>query len=799
MRIPMFFEWLPVLMMTGVVLLPLIYLIPKERRWSKSLSSQDSRPPKHVRTVELAVLGLMALSLVLHVSTGGFGLNLNPVPSFLWYARGLVCGVIVVITAGWMWLGARRSVPMATAGLIATTFPGTMILISAKGLSFERFEAEIRKIPVPVIISIQEEISDVDVLINGTLMGKAPLQTTTDEIEALGSADVSQFQEDHKNWKNFNGATYMPIKKITIDRATRVTMDDKENEKLDFYVQFQRKGQPLMILGSLSFSSGSRMFGQIQPARIPFSVIAAEWDQDVKALLTHARLSDYHVSQDWFAAADSYSQLMRRTLQNAVVTEPELQQVLSDWARAHYQFDQSTDKDSAWRLFERIQQEADQHESYNTDSLAGDAVESLVDQLDANRVIAEAASRLRGRIAANNFGYGWGWHNRNGKEHFSNSPYSDATLVPPRDYVLAHAIWRLDQKWDSEPGSIDNPAERELVPLLMQLGYRATEIRKLCDILGGSAIDEFHRRKQSHIHSYQPSTDSSKNEYLAGGEFVLRDYWESLNAAGPAGANFRMRHAQSALQLAEVLLTKSHSLTSVPNWTPFLFRDVEGREPLARDFWMSFHTKVSSDPGVRAWAVGVQWDYLARIRPLPPAAEFVAAFPKESLQFGDFGNCEQSLSELPADLREEVTCECIQVAAKIKTDHKPDSESWQAANQIEFQLIRYLPTIPTDSAADTAMTYLEPSNPYSRAMTEYLKQAPTYGGLTLPVARRLAKSDQADQRAWVLPQIELQPSPANRVILSDLLRDDDPFVKQAAENVATELEKLRHTPLPRLN
>jgi len=794
----MLLELLPILITTSVVLLPLAYLIPKERRWMKSLSVQDSRPPQRVRTVELAVLGLMAFSLVLHVSMGGLGLTMKPVPAFLWHARGLVCAVIAVVTAAWMWLGARRSVPMATAGLVATTVLGAMVFASAKGLSYERFETEIRKIPVPVIISIQEEIPDVDVVINGVRLGKAPLHTTTDEIEAKGSSDIRQFQHDHTTWKNFGGATYMPVQKISIDRATRVTMDDKGGEKLDVYVQFERRGQPLMISGSLGYSSGSRMFGQIQPARIPFSVITAEWDQAVKTLLTRARLSDYHVSPDWVAVADSYSQLMRRTLQTAIVTEPELETVLSDWAKAHYQFDQSTGKDEAWRLFERIQREADQQGAYSTDSLAGDAVESLVDQLDANRVIAEAARRLRLRIAANNFGYGWGWHNRNGKQHFSNSPYSDADQTAPRDYVLAHVVWRLDQKWDAQQSSIDNAAERKLVPLLMQLGYRAPQIRKLCDILGGSAIDEFHRRGQAHIHSYQPSTDSSKNEYLSGGEFVLRDYWESLNAVGPAGASFRKRQPQSALDLAEVLLRKSHSLTSVPEWTRFLFLEVEGRDPLAKDFWKSFHTRVSTDPGVRGWAVGVQWDYLSRIHPLPPAADFVAAFPTESVKFGDYGNCEQSLTQLPPDLREEVTHECIQVAAKTKAAHKPDSEAWQAANQTEFQLIRYLPTIPTDSAADAAMQYLQPSNPRSQVMTEYLKQASTYGGLTLPVARRLAKSNQSEQRAWVLPQIQLQPNPANRAILSELLHDEDSSVKQAAETVAAELEALRGTPLPYL-
>jgi hypothetical protein len=363
--------------------------------------------------------------------------------------------------------------------------------------------------------------------------------------------------------------------------------------------------------------------------------------------------------------------------------------------------------------------------------------------------------------------------------------------------VLAHVIWKLDQKWDAEWNDQDNPVEREIVPELIRLSYLDQQATKMATVLGGSILNEFNRRQQRQVHSFIENNDASQNDYIEG-QFVARDFWQSLNAVGPAGAKFRKKHSQQALELAEQFLNKSFSLTSLPNWTDFLFLEVEDRESLARNVWKSFRAKVETDKTHRPWALGVLWSYLARIRPMPPASDFVAAFPKQPSSFSDFGNPEQTLSLLPVDLRLQVTQDCIAEATKGKSIFQPTSQGWQAFNQIEHQLIRFIQTIPSEAAADVTMQYLERTNPKSADVSNQLKNQGTYGQLTSQLLARLATSSDPEHRRWVIPQIKILPDSTNRETLARLLKDEDSSVCEAAEKVAAELEELRRLPYPKL-
>ena len=183
---------------------------------------------------------------------------------------------------------------------------------------------------------------------------------------------------------------------------------------------------------------------------------------------------------------------------------------------------------------------------------------------------------------------------------------------------------------------------------------------------------------------------------------------------------------------------------------------------------------------------------------MPQASDFVAVFPKQPSSFSDFGNPEQTLSLLPVDLRLRVTQDCIAEAAKGKSMYQPTSQGWQAFNQIEFQLIRYIPSIPSDAAADVAMQYLERANPRSAEISTQLKHHSTYGQLTSQMLSRLATSANPEHRRWVIPQIKILPDSTNRDTLARLLKDEDPSVREVAEKVATDLEELRRLPYPKL-
>ena len=780
------------------VMLPWIYLIPKERRWSKSLCAEGTPSAQPVRQIESVVLCVFALIPILKLVTGGIGWNITPLPNFLIRDRAILCGIMAFMSLGWLILGLRKSTSIAAGGMIVSLLIGAAIVTSTNALSYERYESEIRQIPLPFEVSIHQEIGDVEVLINGVKMGTAPLKTTLETIEANRDSWKPISEENHKDSKNLSSSTYLPGKLLKIDSARAVNIGDHDlDSKVDLYFQFERKGQPLMVSGNIGYSHGSRMFGQIQPVRIPFNVMTESWDRDLKTFLMKAQLSDFHVDDDWFNAAETYGEIVHSVIQNAMTTEDGYQQVLNDWARFRYRLDRVGDADSAWQTFEQIERQADDQGRYITDSIEGDAVEWLTDHLDASRLIATASQRLKDLLRTGSITYGWSWHTRNGKQHFATSPYNDASSLKPRDFVLAHAVLALDRKWDSQPHTKDNPTEQEIVPDLLRISYQQPQARHMAIALGGSVLNEFLRREQQNVHGYAPSNDFGKNDYVEG-EPILRAFWEPLNASGPAGARFRQQHAYHARELAERFLAKEHSLTSLPNWTSFLFLEVEGREPLAKDLWKSFQNKVDADQGVRHWALAVKWDYLVKMNPLPPAAEFVNAFPVTANDFGDIVSPENVLWKMPPELRLAVVRGCIRSTEKSQSTLKPKSGPYVAFDQIQSQLISSLLRIPLESAVDEAMRYLDPAHPRFNEVNGQLKNMGNYGELSPQIIRRLVASSNPEHRQWVIPQIQKHPNKDNRESLERLRKDEVQTVRESAEKVAAELNEIQQKPLPRL-
>ena len=789
---------LQILHLAAFVILP-IDLFGKSLQWPVSILEANGKTPWLVRTVEASILAILASVMVIHVASGGMGMATPPVQDFIIRERVVICAIMTAIAVCLILLGFWKSISLAAAGMIISLSIGMFFVSSA--LSYERFEKQILKIPVPVDFTIQEQIDDIDILINGVRMGKAPLHTTIEELEAKAPPITVADDESRKGWKTFGNSTYPPKAKIRIDQADRVVIrahEENKSEPMTLYVELERHGKPVTIAWIPGRSMPSRMFGQIRPANIPISVMTEEWHRDTTTLLEKARLMDYRVDAEWISAADTYFHFIRNTLIAAIPKEPQFQQVLTDWAKSRYHLDQVTDADSAWSAFESIQAQVDQEGSYQTNSITGDAVEYLVERLDSDRVIAIAKAKLKRLSTIMTAGFGYGWGSDHGKPCFSTSFQSPQAERKPSDFVLAHVIWRLDEKWDSESNDHDNAIEREIVPELIRLSYLDSQAEKLATILGGSALDEFIRRRQRQVHSFKKSDDPSKNESIEN-QPISRDFWQLVNAVGPAGARFRKENTHEALELAEHLLDKSLSLTSLPTWTDFLFLEVEGGKPLAHDFWNSFRDKVEADKNDRPWALGVLWSYLAKIRPLPTASEFVAVFPKQSPSYGDFGNPERALSLLPVDLRLQVVRDCIAVAVKGKSMLQPNTEPYIAFNQIESQFVRLtIPSIPSDAAADLTMSYLEKSNPKSAAVSEQLKLPVKYGQLTKQLLARLATSPDPEHRRWVIPQIRTLPDATNREILTRLLKDEDPSVRETAEKVAAELEELRRLPCPKL-
>ena len=242
------------------VLTPIVYLFVKQRRWSRSISRANARPPGLLGTVETTVLAVFGTILALHIASGGIGMATNPLPVAVLQVRALICGVIVAIAVIWIALAKWRSASLATCGMIVSTLIGTSALMKTQALSYERFEDEIRQIPVPVEIILNEQITDVDVLINGVRMGTAPLHTTIEEIDAKAPGIVVTEKEFQTGWKNFQQAV-QPIcqckKSISIEQMDVTNSGHQDRQTMNLYVQLERKGQPVMVSGNMG------LFGRV--------------------------------------------------------------------------------------------------------------------------------------------------------------------------------------------------------------------------------------------------------------------------------------------------------------------------------------------------------------------------------------------------------------------------------------------------------------------------------------------------------------------------------------------------------
>jgi hypothetical protein len=192
------------------------------------------------------------------------------------------------------------------------------------------------------------------------------------------------------------------------------------------------------------------------------------------------------------------------------------------------------------------------------------------------------------------------------------------------------------------------------------------------------------------------------------------------------------------------------------------------------------------------------WSYLARMRPLTKAPEFVEVFAKYPRLVNEFANSDTTFSQIPPDLRFDVARECMEVAARITAACKPESVERITMHRTGLNLFRYIAATPLEAAADFTMRHLDPDDPAADSIVYQLKMDAKYGNLGTFMFDRLVTSSVAEHRQLVIPQIRARPNATNRQMLDRLLKDDDQTVRELAEKVALELEEIRRMPLPRL-
>lgn len=779
---------------SALAVLVLGYRMLQINRRSRSAVASNRRATTSVRAIELGILVILAAIFAMFIASDGLARPI-PIRSFT-IIRGSTIAAVFLVTACAVVLAIVQKVSISriafgTTGLLLL---GSFVFASADPLAVEKHVDEIRQIPVPVEVSLNPPIANVEVIINGVSMGATPLTMTISDIVSKTSSR-DETRPPTTPTTSIGYQTYYETKRIQLGRANDVVKYDHHEKPLELDFEFKRDGQRLLIDGNMGWSGPSRMFGQITPAKIDFNVTTLEWSRDTELLLMKARLADYHVDHDWIEAAESFADFVRPAILHAMRNEPEFQQVLDDWAIRRYRLDLATDPESAWSALQSICDQADQLNAYSTDSTPGDAIELLVARLAPDKLISAVETRLAvlKKDRAGDVSYSWN----------SQAPRRSFTFVPsfsgmskPSDFVLAHVIWKLDGMIPKSGSNQDNAIEARIAPPLLQLSYSHPNVRSLAEAIGGSVIEEFHRRLARDVSGYQPSPDPTQNSFIEG-EMVLQKFWMLVNLQDDVGAQFRRNQVYYAVEFAKQKLAKSHSMMSIPTWMDFLFLPVAGREPLAREVWHAFESAVAMDAGSEWHSLNSKWNYLARMRPIPGNSEFIRVVQKANLENQSFFDAEKALAPLPEAIKFQIAMATLPLFRKSLETRDKYSAAYSMDQRSIDQIHALICSIPTDEAVDFIQRTLDTAETEKEPLLSLLNARSQSARLTQPLIIRLSHADDPKCRRLVLAQLKLLPTTANVELLERFKQDPDAKIQSEATEIAAQLESIRRSPLPK--
>jgi len=546
--------------------------------------------------------------------------------------------------------------------------------------------------------------------------------------------------------------------------------------------------------------SGGGGGGPVRRLHSHFGVVFPDRDRRLARLLDRARLSDYHVDQQWFKAAQTYDDDGWLAIRRAMDDEPQMLQVLDDWARWRYDLDNVTDAKSAWRAFERVCREADEKQYYVTTSIAGRAVELLVPKLDTERLVDRAV-----RIINSSPLYGWYLWRMNDRLQFGMSyrPKGMPTgtggsgrwgggrggKLAISSYAVAHALWMLEEslRGDEEPNII----QERVVPALIRSYHDNIDIMGIAAHLGGPEIEEYLLRQ-----NWRAKADNLPHRHqmdMAVGQQVNGWLYLLANLRSPLGRRFRLEHRQRIMEMADLAVQDNiHRLSEKLN---FLFLDVNdlGEKSLAAEYWPRFN-RVVRDGRTGSFALELQFEYLARIEPASTAEMYVQAWKNHRGDETEFYSALDKLRELtiPLAKRKQIHAALARAVQDDVSDITGYSDENRLRKDILMALKGRIPPWTEQDQAQHIFAQLQQEDAHYKPETVaawLAHERPDH-----PLVKILADWEKPEFRSLVMGAIREHPTPHNREILQKLLSDESEQVRAAAGTVATQLEALSQLP-----
>jgi hypothetical protein len=809
------------LLVGGVTLLVLLRLLgfSKSANGAKSLPKSARVGNRVSRTAEAIIMLCAGVALFVFTatnpSTNGMMLRLDQLRPAFAATNAIValCAALGVLLAALICRLWRTS-PAAVLMTIVLCGYG-WLLNGPPGDLLERLAPQGSTKPVvPFCLRLSRSSAvGAELWVNGVSLGKMPVQTTLEEFVER----VPYWPEPPEGYKDKTDEVHKPHYSPRGSRGYSIYQRWSRFELPELPQQYrmdprpEREGRYYYARVKLDdewgyFDGGGGGGGSggryTYTTERHFPAVFPKRQQRLEKMLDKARLSDYRVDADWFSTMETFGQDGPLAVRRAMEKEPDMINVLDDWAKWKYDLDQVTDAESAWSVFQRICAEADLLGSYSTAGVAGRAVELLAPHLDAERIVKRAVKLIRSTR-----NYGWGSWILNGRLQFGVSYRAEGlatgagrTLggwrggrgnrLPVGGYAVAHAVWMLDEFLDAQDNAHPNIVEREVVPALICWHNDWTPSLRIAACFGGPDIGSFLWRQ-----NWRAGADQVpfKQRMHMAGEDVNGWLFLLANLRSPLGAKFRRERARTLMDMADRIHPESIEDYGLLGQNPFGFLFIDNN--LALKYWPRFRARTTSrDKGYRA--LKQQFHYLVNMEPVSTVDMYLDAWRAYSHDYDNFQEALSALKNLPETKKEEVIS-AIEQAVKEDVSH-----------------IKGFPGDDEDGCRDYLLRHIEDdewtANREARDIIENLKaKTDKYKGESVatwleherpdhPLVKMLAEAKEPASRLLVMGALKAQPTPENRKVLEKLLNDSDEHVRSAAVEAQEYLKDLATMSFDRL-
>ncbi|MEZ6046180.1 MAG: hypothetical protein R3C11_11545 [Planctomycetaceae bacterium] len=787
-----------------IVMLPflivfLLWKVFKRGRKGGSLSQEAPSGNRHTRVAETcAMLGLcFSCCIATFFLSNPFALPVafQPnAPESAMVELSLTLLLMFLITAVIALLCWFHRTISASILLLICFAVGAVVVNNGEILNASAHQTEFANIPVPITIELEDNIVGADIWFNDFYLGKTPIQMDLDDLleklprltkELRTAHDDSESKLSHHRQIFLN---YLPFSLVT---PRGIGAGDFRENQVDVLVRAELNGQKLYSLNQHDIEMGYRSRQGIHPCQVSMAWTLPAWLEEIDLLLDQARLNNYKVTREWVTSMETYESQGWKNLNDRMRKEPRYREVMQEWARLRWNLDTVQNSQAAWNKLNEICNDADRRDYYHTGSPAGYAVESILPNLDVSQLVERATSRINENLDIS--GYRLIRHD----QQYEFETRQVKTLTNPvrtpmvaSDFVLAHAIWKLDELLDTTNPDEDNPIETEIVSALLRIDQKGSPYLNLCSILGGTIYDKFLLR-----HDWSPVSELDSrfqpNLTYVGGVQINEWFYKAASLNSEWGTTFRNQNRTEVLQMAKQITT--NPFTTKFEQLEFLFLDKnKSNYFLAEKFRPTFFNQTIPSENNRMEMLSLRLKYLVEMQPHVKTDHFVKAYR-------EIGNNRlyraqlDELARLEPQLQFEVLTALINTSAELYAQ-KPGDNSLYLSNRDDLAEQRRCLPLPESAELlrEWIMEEVEEHNQRVKR-TQYLLTQNKFPDLQLET---IAQTGETKLVELVLTGIESQPTPSRLGILSKLTEHPNEEVSAPAKELRQQLEQIKEQPLP---